>query len=462
MGSRDAALIVAAGNACEPRLRAHSIRLPKRTPRVDDEHGNHHANVVRMTGTNSRAAALAIEQSEWVQAHEALSRLAKERAAADAEEGRWLLCALRSAAHVHLGFGTFGEYIERLFGYKPRSTQEKLRVAEALEQLPAIARALEEGALNWSAVRELTRVAVPETEQEWLEVAHGKTVHQLEALVAGKIPGDRPSSPNRPDAQRHVLRFEVAPETLALFREAMNRLRRDSGVTLDDDSALMLMARQILGGPSDDGRASYQIALSVCPECGAGSQQASGELVPVGAEVVAMADCDGQRLGPIGPGKESAHMGARAKQTIPPATRRAVLHRDHHRCQVPGCRNAAFVDLHHIELVSEGGSNEADNLITLCGAHHRAVHRGELTMTGSVSRGVRFRHADGSAYGQAVKPQVAETQAKAFIGLKNLGFREGEIRRVLAELCGRGQEPDTEGILRAALARLTTGKAARV
>ena len=62
----------------------------------------------------------------WVEAHEALSRLARQRAALDEEEGRWLLRALRSAAHEHLGFGSFCQYIERLFGYKPRTTQEKL------------------------------------------------------------------------------------------------------------------------------------------------------------------------------------------------------------------------------------------------------------------------------------------------------------------------------------------------
>ena len=123
--------------------------------------------------TNTR-----VEETEpdWVRAHAALSRLARERAAADAEEGRWLLAALRSAAHVHLGFGGFGEYIERLFGYKPRSTLEKLRVAEALEELTLLGRALDSGSLGWSAVRELTRVAVPDTEQEWLELAQGKTV----------------------------------------------------------------------------------------------------------------------------------------------------------------------------------------------------------------------------------------------------------------------------------------------
>jgi hypothetical protein len=101
--------------------------------------------VMTMVGTN---LAEQREPSAWVRAHEALSRLAKARAMADAEEGRWMLAAVRSGAHVHLGYGSFGEYIERLFGYGRRCTQEKLRVAEALEKLPETARALERGALS--------------------------------------------------------------------------------------------------------------------------------------------------------------------------------------------------------------------------------------------------------------------------------------------------------------------------
>ena len=154
------------------------------------------------------------ERAEWMLAHEALSRLAKARAEAEFEEGKWLLVALRSAAHVHLGFASFAEYVERLFGHSPRATQEKLRVAEALEELPKTSEALATGALTWSAVRELTRVATTETEAEWLKAAQSRTVRQVEALVAGKSPGDMPSSRSRPEARRHVLRFEVSPETL--------------------------------------------------------------------------------------------------------------------------------------------------------------------------------------------------------------------------------------------------------
>jgi hypothetical protein len=99
--------------------------------------------------------------------------------AVDAEEGRWLLAALRAAAHLHLGLASFSEYVERSFGYRPRSTQEKLRVAEALEELPVLTQALQQGTIHWSAVRELTRVAVPENEREWLAIAHGKSLRQL-------------------------------------------------------------------------------------------------------------------------------------------------------------------------------------------------------------------------------------------------------------------------------------------
>jgi hypothetical protein len=314
-----------------------------------------------------QSARLSEAECDWVQAHAALTRLARERAAADAEEGRCLLRALRTAVHVHLGHGNFAEYVERVFGYKARTTHEKLRVAEALESLPELASALDAGHVGWCAVRELTRVAVPETQGAWLDAARGKTIRQLEQLVATKSPGDTPETPSTHQPRSRVLRFEVAPETFALFRDALRELRRAAGGGLDDDAVLLAMARQVLAGPGDEGRASYQVSLTVCAACGGGSQLGGGEPVPIGAEVVAMAACDGQHLGLLPPRAANqngvsgpafvapandAHVGttdrlgegsskaaaevpayraapsARAKQSIPPAVRRAVLARD--------------------------------------------------------------------------------------------------------------------------------------
>lgn len=413
-----------------------------------------------MRGTNDAALdAVETHESEWLRAHRALSRLARERAGADAEQGRWLLAAARSAAHVHLGFASFNEYVERLFGYNPRSTQERLRVAEALEQLPATTRALTEGKLNWSAARELTRVAVPDTEFEWLDFAAGKTARQLEAQIVGARRGDSPSTPRDPSLRRHVLRFEVSPETLALFREAMSQLRRRSDARLDDDALLLTMARSVLGGPGDEGRSSYQVSLQVCTECGGGAQLASGELIPVSADVIAQAECDGQLLPDTAPPANDAHVGVRkrATQVIPPARRRAILRRDHHCCRVPGCSKSTFVDVHHIQSREEGGGNEVGNLTTLCGAHHRAVHRGELVIEGSDANALRFVHADGSRYGEPSSPNAIAMQTKVFSALRNLGFREAEVRAVLFAIsCEPLVEPATaESLLRDAVRRLT-------
>ncbi len=383
-------------------------------------------------------------------AHEALAGLAKTRAEHDFEEGKCLLAALRSAVHVHLGFGSFAEYVDRLFGYRPRWVQEKLRVAEALEELPKLCEALAAGDVSWSIVRELTRVATAETEQEWLEAAKHRTTRQVEALVAGKAQGDRPSSPNRPEVRTHVLRFEVSAETLATFREAMRKLRRNSPVAIDDDTALLAMARELLHGPSDEGRASYQIALTVCEHCAFGYQQAAGELVPVGPQIVEMAQCDAQHLG-------STHVGAapaRATQSIPPRIRREVMRRDHGRCVVPGCR-AHFVDVHHLEARADGGDHDPDNLVVLCGAHHRALHAGKLVIAGRVSSGLTFRHADGSSYGQAPSLQAQGEQSKLFAALRGMGFGEGETRRALEQLRKRTRsESDLEVLLREALSVL--------
>ena len=449
---------------------------------------------------NMECARSSTADCDWVQAHAALTRLARERAAADAEEGRWLLCAFRAAVHVHLGHGSFAEYVERVFGYKARTTQEKLRVAEALESLPELARALDAGEVSWCAVRELTRVAVPETEDDWLAAARGKTIRQLEELVASKDPGDPPGGPTKHRPRSRVLRFEVAPETFALFRDAMRELRRSAGGGLDDDSVLLAMARHVLTGPGDEGRAPYQVSLTVCDGCGRGEQLGGGEPVPIGADVVAMAECDGQHIGHLLPRAANdggsdlagaapandAHMGApdrpsqshgeaaaespaagapsparivpiaRAKQTIPPAVRRAVLARDQHRCRVPGCTHATFLDIHHVVPRSEGGSNDPANTITICPAHHRGAHRGKLIIEPGPDGSPVFRHADGSAYGHAVAPRVADVQTKVLAALRHLGFRERDVRAVLAELRADEElrEATAERLLREALCRI--------
>ena len=391
----------------------------------------------------SSAIVLKREGVSWQRAHEELVRLAAERAGLDFEEGLALLRAHRAGVHVRFGYASFNEYTERIFGYGPRLTQEKLRVAEALEGLPETARELQTGAISFSHTRELTRVATLSTEKEWLEVARGRTVREVEQLVSGHRPGSLPDDVPDSRLKKHVLRLELSGEVFATFREAMAKVRRDAGESIDEEAAILLLCRQALDGNREPGRSSYQIALTVCESCRRATQQGRGEAIEVGPEVVELAECDGQHIGHVDAhvgvcddGNARVHVGAasvRGTQTIPPATRRAVLRRDGGKCRVPGCRHAVFTEPHHIGLRSEGGDHDPENLITLCGAHHRAVHQGRLIITGTASS-PRFMHADGTPYGGVVRSAAADVRAKAFQALRVLGFREGDAKRALARI----------------------------
>ena len=177
-----------------------------------------------------------------------------------------------------------------------------------------------------------------------MEVARGRTIRQIETLVAGHKPGDLPTDPADASRVHHALRFDVSAETLATFREAMAKLRRDAEQSLDDDAALLLLARHILGGPTESGRSSYQIALTTCDQCKRTWQDGRGEKVEVGADIVEMTNCDAQHIGDVAtPNSSSAHVGVgekpkpnRAHQDIPPAARREVMRRHGGRCAFQG------------------------------------------------------------------------------------------------------------------------------
>ena len=72
--------------------------------------------------------------------------------------------------------------------------------------------------------------------------------------------------------------------TARLMREAMAKLRREAGGRLDDDAALLLMARQVLGGPKDPGRSNTSSPSPAVATASARHVHASGEHVEVGPE----------------------------------------------------------------------------------------------------------------------------------------------------------------------------------
>ena len=84
-------------------------------------------------------------------------------------------CEMRSMAH----------FLSRYCGLGTGTAREHVRVARRLRSLPQVAAAFNDGALSYSKVRELTRVADHVPEDVLLRLARGLTAAQLERAVRG-------------------------------------------------------------------------------------------------------------------------------------------------------------------------------------------------------------------------------------------------------------------------------------
>jgi hypothetical protein len=336
------------------------------------------------------------EHAGWREADRQLRRIAARRAALDAEEARWLVIARRERVHEQLGYGSFREYVERIRRCCAHAADERIRVADKLVRLPTLLAALSSGDLAFTGVRELSRIVTPRTEGIWVDRARGKTVREIEKLVAGRKHGDLPDTPAGPELQQlKILPLRVEPDVYAMFLETRRTLEAEVGGALDDSALLATLCERALRGADDSTtRPRHQIALTICERCDAATQDAAGQVIDVPASVVERARCDAQHVGRI-----DAATPDRLVTDIPEPVRRLVERRDHHRCTVPGCRASRFLEIHHIVPRDQGGDHSLANLTLLCGAHHRARHNNKLRVTGHAPDQLEFRHADGTPYG---------------------------------------------------------------
>ena len=142
--------------------------------------------------------------------------------------------------------------------------------------------------------------------------------------------------------------------------------------------ALQLLAETALHHGVDPGTPAehYQVVVHVDATVLEDPDQPGQSVVEDGARVSAETS---QRLGCDASRVVMKHdadgrifeVGAKTR-TIPPALRRALLHRDR-SCRFPGC-HGRFCQAHHIRHWAQGGPTTLSNLVLLCRRHHRAVH----------------------------------------------------------------------------------------
>ena len=341
------------------------------------------------------------------------------------------------------GFPSCAAWLTWRVGLAPGAAREHVRVARALGTLPRLAEALARGELSYSKIRELTRVATPETEERLLAVGRAGTAEHVQRIVRGWRRMDARAEA-RQAVRQHVarslhvypdedgtvrVRGRLSPEVgalllkaLAAARETLYQRRRDQAPDIDPPTmeqqqadALALLAETALHQELDPGAPGerYQVVVHIDaevladPEAPGQSVLDGGVRVPAGtsqrlacdaSRVVMRQDAEGRVV----------EVGARTR-TIPPALRRALHHRDR-SCRFPGC-GVQFGQGHHIQHWARGGPTTLSNLALLCRRHHRVVHEEGYTVDRQPDGELHFRYPNGRLLPEVPPPAAAPGDA---------------------------------------------------
>ncbi|MDZ7670230.1 MAG: DUF222 domain-containing protein [Gammaproteobacteria bacterium] len=317
------------------------------------------------------------------------------------------------------------------------TAREKVRVAHALKNLPAVDEAFREGQLSYSKVRAVTRIATPADQDELVDFAASTTAAHVEQYVRTRRQAERLADSRAAlDAHRQrsftchttddgslVFEGRLPAEQGAMLRLALERamewVYREAAAQAEEEpsvrdgaghrqarrrcpeehafkdvpyptrqaDALAALAERFLAAPpaAEEGLNTadrYQVVVHASAE----SLVEHGLMDPADAphmedgpvvaqETVRRVACDSAIVRLIETGAGEPLDVGRKTRVIPPALRRAVKRRDRH-CRWPGCTNSRHWEGHHCRHWADGGATNLDNLVGVCRFHHRLLHEG--------------------------------------------------------------------------------------
>lgn len=333
-------------------------------------------------------------------------------------EELWHLDGICSCAH----------WLNWKCGIGMNAAREKVRVANALGELPKISASYAKGEISYSKVRAMTRVATTDNEDYLLMIALHGTASHVETLVCHYRRINRLQDleeANRQHNERSLrfyykaggaisLQVLLPAEKGALVIKAIELAtaqadarasdadetgeRRESFDQRKADALAEIAESYLANGPDASSSADrYQVMLHVSAETltnndGDISHIEDGQRVS--AETSRRICCDAG-ISVLTEDEDGTPLNiGRKTWVIPPAMRRALKSRDKN-CRFPGCTHKYYIDGHHIRHWRDGGETSLDNLVLLCRHHHRLVHEGGFSCQKNAEGKLEFRNPKG-------------------------------------------------------------------
>jgi hypothetical protein len=321
-------------------------------------------------------------------------------------------------------------------GITLREAREFLRVAEALQELPATRAAFARGEVTFTKVRALTRVATASSEEGMLDLAGALPASQLERALRAfrRVAAEDARQAHEIEYVDYyldedgslILRARLAAEDGTLLIKALEAARERVFERRREERAAAATDPQKEGEANRDAAcvepprpAGVEALLDLAEASIAAADEPRRELSRVVVHVDAAAlSADGRGRseledGPLIPPETARRLGCdaevvtqierdglpvsvgRTRRTVPPALRRLLEARDDDTCCFPGCESRRHLQAHHRRHWAHGGETSLENLVLLCYQHHRLVHEGGYTVEGDGESGIRFRNRYG-------------------------------------------------------------------
>jgi len=286
-------------------------------------------------------------------------------------------------------------------GVSPRNAETIAAVAHRIEEFPRCAAAMREGRFSLDQVGAIAEKAANGSDAHYAQLAECATVSQLRnaiKLEPRPDPEPRPEPPRRSisktgDEQSTTYKITlphdeaaIVDAALASHRDALiaqwKRDHEDGGALPMPNTADGFMSLVVAGWDADVARRPHAQRTTVVVHVDLETRVAALHLGPLLSDddrryLTCDATCevwferDGRVIG-----------AGRATRTVGRRLRRVLEHRDR-CCVVPGCGATRGLHAHHIWHWEDGGPTELENLVLVCPHHHRAHHRGVITITGT-------------------------------------------------------------------------------
>ena len=284
------------------------------------------------------------------------------------------------------------------------AASERLRVAHRLPVLPCVRAGFESGTLSWSKVREITRVAEPDDEATWAEIAANATASQVATLVrqarkvtrrqAAKQLSDRSLTSRVDDDGGMVLSLrlpaEVHATVMAAVRGRMTHTKGVAWATAAADALVELILGQV----------EVRTEVHVHVDGDGAHLEGGGAISLETAEVLA---CNADRIDVIGTGVDGEPVELDRRRGANRQQRR-WLAKHHRTCQFPGCHHDGAFEVHHVLEHSRRGRSRLRNFARVCGFHHRLIHLHRLQLTLLADRTLVVTTEDGTPIDRPLPP----------------------------------------------------------